>query len=117
MNPFLQQNVENATKVSRKEQLEAYDGVANLRPVWDSIAEKHDAIITPSVVDEAPIGNNTGDPVSLKFITYFCLNWLMKSSELLCYMDSVARSGDQLAWIYRRQWNAYRSDTSRSSIL
>jgi hypothetical protein len=46
-------------------QLESYDGVAALRPVWDSIAQKYDAIITPSANDEAPIGTLTGDPVSM----------------------------------------------------
>ena len=64
LDKLLQGHVENVTKLSRKEQLESYDGVAALRPVWDSIAQKYDAIITPSAVDEAPIGTWTGDPVS-----------------------------------------------------
>jgi hypothetical protein len=57
--------VENTTKLSRKAQLESYDGCARLRPVWDEIASKYDAVITPSAVDEAPVGiARTGDPVS-----------------------------------------------------
>jgi hypothetical protein len=63
---MLHGHVENHTKLSRKAQLEAYDGCARLRPVWDKIASKYDAIFTPSVVDEAPIGiARTGDAVSL----------------------------------------------------
>jgi hypothetical protein len=58
-------HVENISKLSRKDQLEAYDGCARLRPVWDELAEKYDAIITPSVPDIAPLGlGNTGDAVS-----------------------------------------------------
>jgi hypothetical protein len=57
-------HVENKT-LTRKQQLEAYDGCARLRPVWDELASKYDAIFTPSVVDEAPVGiTNTGDAVS-----------------------------------------------------
>ena len=52
--------------MSRKAQLESYDGCACLRPVWDDIASKYDAVITPSAIDEAPVGlSHTGDPVSL----------------------------------------------------
>ena len=58
-------HVENFTQLSRKAQLEAYDGCARLRPVWDNIASNYDAVITPSVVDEAPLGlESTGDAVS-----------------------------------------------------
>jgi hypothetical protein len=33
--------------------------------VWDEIASKYDAVFTPSVVDEAPVGlASTGDAVS-----------------------------------------------------
>lgn len=60
-------HVENHKKLSRKAQLESYDGCAKLRPVWDEIASKYDAVFTPSVVDEAPVGiASTGDAVSLK---------------------------------------------------
>jgi hypothetical protein len=74
MHPMLHGHVENHTKLSRKAQLEAYDGCAKLRPVWDEIASKYDAIFTPSVVDEAPVGiERTGDAVSLSllFILFF----------------------------------------------
>ncbi|KAK9896815.1 glutamyl-tRNA amidotransferase subunit A [Cystobasidium minutum MCA 4210] len=57
MDPFIQAHVERPnTKLSRAEQLAAYDGTAALRPIIDSIASEYDAIITPSVPDEAPEG-------------------------------------------------------------
>ena len=66
MHPKITCHVENSSpKLSRKAQLEAYDGCARLRPVWDEIASRYDIVITPSVVDEAPLGiTNTGDAVS-----------------------------------------------------
>lgn len=61
---MLHAHVENHTKLSRQAQLEAYDNCARLRPVFDAIAAKYDAVITPSVVDEAPVGiERTGDAV------------------------------------------------------
>lgn len=69
MHKMLHEHVENYTKLSRKAQLESYDGVARLRPVWDEIAGKYDAVFTPSVIDEAPIGiQSTGD-------ASFCSMW------------------------------------------
>lgn len=64
MNENIVGHVENTTKLSRRAQLESYDGCARLRPVWDEIASKYDVILTPSVVDEAPVGiASTGDAV------------------------------------------------------
>ena len=58
-------HVENRKNISRKAQLAAYDECARLRPVWDGIAQKYDVVLTPSVVDEAPVGlESTGDMVS-----------------------------------------------------
>jgi len=62
-------HVENTKKLTRKAQLESYDGCARLCPEWDGIASKYDALITPSVMDEAPVGiESTGDAVSLLFM-------------------------------------------------
>lgn len=59
-------HVENKKKFSRKAQLEAYDGAARLRPIFDEIARKYDAMITPGVPDEAPLGtDHTGDAASI----------------------------------------------------
>jgi Asp-tRNA(Asn)/Glu-tRNA(Gln) amidotransferase A subunit family amidase len=60
----IQGHVENRNGLSRRKQLEAYDNCARLRPVWDQIAAQYDVVVTPSVVDEAPLGlENTGDMV------------------------------------------------------
>jgi Asp-tRNA(Asn)/Glu-tRNA(Gln) amidotransferase A subunit family amidase len=60
----IQGHVENRTGLSRRKQLEAYDNCARLRPGWDQIAARYDVVVTPSVVDEAPLGlENTGDMV------------------------------------------------------
>ncbi|POR35589.1 Glutamyl-tRNA(Gln) amidotransferase subunit A [Tolypocladium paradoxum] len=64
LHPSLKASVQNKNNPTRKEMLEAYDGVAQLRPQWDQIASKYDAIITPSSVDQAPQGlEDTGSAV------------------------------------------------------
>ncbi|CAG8973089.1 hypothetical protein HYALB_00007566 [Hymenoscyphus albidus] len=69
MHPMLHDHVNNTSKLTRKAQLEAYDGCARLRPVWDELASRYDAVLTPSVVDEAPVGTeSTGD-------ASFCSIW------------------------------------------
>ncbi len=76
MHTMLHGHVENSSKLSRKAQLEAYDGCAKLRPVWDEIAGNYDAVFTPSVVDEAPVGiERTGDAVSLPFFRAWWTNF------------------------------------------
>jgi len=56
--------VENAAKLSWREHLNAKDKVAALRSIFDSIAGQYTAILTPSVIDEAPVGlEYTGSPV------------------------------------------------------
>ncbi|KAH9894668.1 amidase signature domain-containing protein [Xylariomycetidae sp. FL2044] len=59
LSSFLVEHVENSTKISRADQLKAFDGMAALRPKIDEIAGKYAAIITPSVPDEAPVGTET----------------------------------------------------------
>jgi len=74
LDPELQAKVENNPKLSRATQLSAYDNVAKLRPIWDQIASQYDAILTPSAIDEAPLGiNSTGDAVSsvIRLSLYF----------------------------------------------
>lgn len=60
-------HVENRRRITTNDLLEAHDGCARLRPIWDSIAKQYDAIIVPSVNDEAPLGlDHTGDMVSAR---------------------------------------------------
>ncbi|KAF5657423.1 amidase [Fusarium heterosporum] len=63
------EHVENADNFTRKMQVEAFDKMAALRPVFDKIASQYAAVITPSVPDEAPIGlESTGSHI-------FCSMW------------------------------------------
>ncbi len=62
-------HVENSDNISRKDQLEAFDKISAARPIVDEILSKYDAVITPSVPDEAPLGiEKTGSAA-------FCLIW------------------------------------------
>lgn len=61
--PSLIGHVEEAHGYTRKDYLEAFDGISTLRPKWDAIAEKYAAVVIPSVPDEAPKGQGTGDAV------------------------------------------------------
>ncbi|KAL4926694.1 amidase [Aspergillus undulatus] len=53
---FLIGHVENVKGYTHAQELAAFDGVASLRPVIDGIANRYDALLTPSVPDEAPLG-------------------------------------------------------------
>ncbi|KAJ8132731.1 hypothetical protein O1611_g892 [Lasiodiplodia mahajangana] len=59
--------VENASNYTKKERVQAYDTYANMRRIVDNIAEKYSVILTPSAIDEAPLG--LGDMGSATFNT------------------------------------------------
>lgn len=64
LDEFLVKHAENGHGYSKKDYLEAFDGMASLRPKWDAIAEQYAAVIVPSIPDEAPIGlESTGSAV------------------------------------------------------
>ncbi|KAF5567399.1 amidase [Fusarium phyllophilum] len=64
LDPVLAKGVQEKHKISRKAQLDAYDGLAALRPRFDELADKYVAVLVPSVFDEAPQGlGNTGSPI------------------------------------------------------
>ncbi|CAM1510869.1 Fc.00g083820.m01.CDS01 [Cosmosporella sp. VM-42] len=66
---LLIEHVENTERVTRRATLEAFDGISALRPKADDILGRYDAVLVPSVVDEAPEGlGYTGDAV-------FCSIW------------------------------------------
>lgn len=57
MDPFIVAHVERSNQeLSKKKLLEAYDGISRLRPVVDEILSGYDAVLTPSVPDEATEG-------------------------------------------------------------
>ncbi|KAH7251282.1 amidase signature domain-containing protein [Fusarium tricinctum] len=69
--------VENRYKSRRRAKLDAYNGLAALRPRFDTIADEYVAVLVPSVIGEAPEGlGNTGDPV-------FASTWTVSNSKLL----------------------------------
>ncbi|KAM0250805.1 hypothetical protein ACHAP5_002022 [Fusarium lateritium] len=69
--------VEDKHKSSHRAKLDAYDGLAALRPRFDKIAEEYVAILVPSVIGEAPEGlGNTGDPV-------FASTWTVSEPKLI----------------------------------
>ncbi|KAH9821985.1 glu/asp-tRNA amidotransferase subunit A [Teratosphaeria destructans] len=64
LNQFLIDHVEEKWGYTRKRYLEAFDGISALRPKWDAIAERYDAVVVPSAPDEAPVGiESTGSAV------------------------------------------------------
>ncbi|KAF2756392.1 amidase [Pseudovirgaria hyperparasitica] len=56
LDPFLIGVAENDEKITRKQYVEAIDRIATLRPKFDAIASEYDAVLTPSIPDEAPVG-------------------------------------------------------------
>lgn len=69
LDSYLVGHVENHSKLTRKDQLKAFDGLAAMRPKLDALADKYAAIIAPSAIDEAPVGHgNTGSAA-------FCGPW------------------------------------------
>lgn len=77
LSSFLIDQVQNNNNISRRDFLEALDGAARLRPIWDGFCENYDAIITPSVPDIAPEGLEfTGD-------ARFCGPWTLLHAPCL----------------------------------
>ena len=52
----LRDQVENADGITRDDLRRAYDVGASCRPVFDALAKDFDAVLTPSIPGEAPIG-------------------------------------------------------------
>ncbi|KAI4863347.1 amidase signature enzyme [Hypoxylon rubiginosum] len=54
--PEIRSIVENTSNYTHKERLEAFDTYANIRRTINNLAENYSVILTPSAVDEAPLG-------------------------------------------------------------
>ena len=72
--------VENCSGISHGEKLRALDEYANMRAIADSLATMYSVIITPSAVDEAPLG--------LKDMGSAAFNTLWMVSDLLSQHDT-----------------------------
>jgi amidase len=69
--------VEDKNKSSRRAKLDAYDGLAALRPRFDKIADEYVAVLVPSTIGHAPEGlENTGDPI-------FASTWTVSKPTLI----------------------------------
>jgi Asp-tRNA(Asn)/Glu-tRNA(Gln) amidotransferase A subunit family amidase len=64
--------VENASNYTRKERVRAYDTYGDMRRIVDDIAKQYSVIITPSAIDEAPLG--LGDMGSATFNTLWTVS-------------------------------------------
>ena len=74
--------VENKSNFTRDETVEASDQYARMRPIFDKIAADFSAIITPSAIDEAPLGlDDMGDP-DFNFIWTLSALLLISQSSL-----------------------------------
>lgn len=56
LDPEIRGLVENDAKYTNREMAQALDKYASMRPIIDNLAAKYSAVITPSAVDEAPLG-------------------------------------------------------------
>lgn len=101
-------HVENRMKISRAAQLKAFDNIAAARPVVDSMLSQYDAVLTPSVPDEAPEGiESTGSAA-------FCQIWTVNirpssfvpTTETDPNLTGTPYSGDQCTWFRWRERNA-----------
>jgi hypothetical protein len=93
-------HVENRTGLSRRKQLEAYDNCARLRPLWDQIAAQYDLVVTPSVVDEAPLGlENTGDMVRETPWRLGCTKANTFLLVVLFHVDNSTRTRAERNWL------------------
>ncbi|KAI1772380.1 amidase signature enzyme [Hypoxylon cercidicola] len=54
--PEIRRIVENTSNYTHKESMEASDRYANMRHIINNLAENYSVILTPSAIDEAPLG-------------------------------------------------------------
>lgn len=91
-------------ELSKRDLLEAYDGIARLRPIVDEILSRFDAVITPSAPDEAPVGlASTGSPAMSewhRFAGHVGCRALIYCAHRLD-MDSPTYAYHQHTWLQR----------------
>lgn len=75
LDPEVRAFVEDAPKFHREEIRQAFDDYAALRPVFDEMASKYSALVTPSAPDEAPLG--IGDMGSATFNSVWTVSSLI----------------------------------------
>lgn len=78
---FLVGHVENRQGFSRADQTKAFDRIAAARPIVDEIAGRYAALLTPSVVDEAPLG------ISFTGSAAFNCIWTVRRAHIREFLD------------------------------
>jgi len=108
--------VENTSNISHKGRVEASDTYASMRRVINNLAETYSVILTPSAVDEAPLG--LGDMGSATFNTMWTAGASVASSlhGLLLTRTGISYACHQYTSVCRSQWHAYRYTPSRPQI-
>lgn len=110
LSPFLQGHVERSGGWTRKQQLEAFDGIAKLRPEMDEILGQWDAIIVPSVPDEAPEGlDSTGSAV-------FNSMWTVRHFYFMVYQRTATNHRSRLCTLPLSTFQASRELTICRSV-
>lgn len=102
-------HVENASKRTHAEYLNAFDSIGAARPRVDALLAGYDAVLTPSVPGEAPLGiESTGSPA-------FNLIWTVSTafSHCCCFWAGQlgVREADLLACIWAHRLFMFLSST------
>ncbi|WWC62256.1 uncharacterized protein I303_104852 [Kwoniella dejecticola CBS 10117] len=90
LDPWVTKHAVNEGKTTRKEQLEALDEIARLRPVIDEIASRYTCLITPSVTGEAPF---LEEPLRFTGDASFNLMWTVLHLPVLNVPGFKGRNG------------------------
>ena len=81
--------VENTSHYTHKERMKASDEYASMRHIINTLAENYSVILTPSVVDEAPLGLD--DMGSAAFNTLWTASaFVIVISVLICFLANPA---------------------------
>ena len=81
LHPEIYKIVESSSNYPHKEVVQALDRYASIRPIFDTIAAHYSAIITPSAVDEAPLG--LSDMGSAAFNWFWTVSYSVNDSLLI----------------------------------
>lgn len=81
--------VEDKSRWTRAQQLQAYDGMAILRAKFDQIAKGYAGVLTPSATGEAPVGLGFTGSAS------FCGMWSMLHTPVINLPGFAGENGAQ----------------------
>lgn len=118
LHPEIQRLVENSANFTHRETLQALDTLASMRPIVDDLAANYSAILTPSVVDEAPLG--LGDMGSAVFNTLWTASALSFQLAFRFFLTNpgvgLPYARPQCSRIHWGPWNAHQRLSRRRQI-